>query len=244
MSDDRQSIKNPTEHFTILPNMYDDADLTVHEFRLLIHYRRVGKTYEATRTTAKLCHMGLASVVRGRRVLAEKGWITLGQDDSGTIQIRVVDRWSIGGEYGGPSEVRSTVEHDVETRSGGERSVPEGNETRSTGDTKEVLKDLKKDLIKKKGRFPKNDKTPLALVKASLLRDLFGGEMYAIPPPEFERFYGALEMVSIKGSPPVVVLSHPERDLLLKDDRILRPLQNAFVGVLGSEIEVEIEEAR
>ncbi len=94
-----------------------------------------------------------------------------------------------------------------------------------------------------RGRFSKNDKTPLAQVKASLMRDLFGGQMYAKPPAEFERMYGALEMVSIEGSPPVVVLSHPERDLLLKDDRVLNPLLSAFVGVLGSEAEVKIEEA-
>ena len=101
---ERQQIKNPESNFTILPNMYDDADLSVYEFRLLVHYRRVGTTYEATRTTAKKCHMGLASVVRGRRVLADKGWITLGENDMGTIQIEVVDRWSTGGEYGGTSE--------------------------------------------------------------------------------------------------------------------------------------------
>ena len=78
-------------------------------------------------------------------------------------------------------------------------------------------------------------------MKASLLRDLFGGQLYATPPPEFERFYGQLELISIDGS--VVVLSHPERDLLLQDDRVLKPLLSAFVGVLGSEAEVKIEEA-
>ncbi len=94
-----------------------------------------------------------------------------------------------------------------------------------------------------RGRFPKNDKTPLAQVKASLLRDLFGGQIFAKPPADFERMYGALEMVSIEGSPPVVVLSHPERDLLLQDDRVLNPLLSAFVGVLGSDYVVKIEEA-
>lgn len=239
---EQQEIKNPKSNFTILPNLYDDADLTVYEFRLLIHYRRVGRTYESIRTTAKKTHMGKSTVDRARKGLADKGFIDLGIDEHGTIQIQVVDLWSRSPTSGGPSEGRPTQGHDQTNSPSQGRGVPETIEDRPRDDTKEVLKDLKKNLIKKKDRFSKNDKTPLAQVKASLLRDLSGGRMYATPPPEFERMYGALEMISIEGSPPVVVLSHPERDLLLQDDRILRPLLTAFAGVLGYEAEVKIEE--
>lgn len=90
----RQRIRNPKDNFTIMPNMYDNDDLTVYEFRLLIHYRRVGNCYESLRTTAQKCHMGKSTVERARRSLAEKGWIVLGSTSKGTIAVDVIDRWT------------------------------------------------------------------------------------------------------------------------------------------------------
>lgn len=79
---------------TEIPNMYDDAGLDPFAFRLLVHYVRVGSCWEATRTTADKCGMSPAQVVGKRRELAKAGWITLGENKKGTIQIEIVDRWA------------------------------------------------------------------------------------------------------------------------------------------------------
>src|SRR3989304_1116399 len=94
-SNDQQSISGPDEHkyWTQLPNVYDDADLTLYEFRLLVHYKRVGSTYESTRTTAKLCRMSLGSVVKARTSLANKGWGTRSSGAPGTIAVALIDIW-------------------------------------------------------------------------------------------------------------------------------------------------------
>jgi hypothetical protein len=100
----RQRIRNPKDHFSIIPNMYDDADLTVYEFRLLIHYRRVGNCYESLRTTAKKCNIGKSTVERARKSLAEKGWITLEVSDQGTTLITVIDKWTKPLDVGGTNQ--------------------------------------------------------------------------------------------------------------------------------------------
>lgn len=78
---------------TEIPNIYDDADLEPLEFRLLVHYTRVGKCNESARTTARRCHMSHPTVLAGRASLAEKGWITLTPNQFGGMDIQVVDVW-------------------------------------------------------------------------------------------------------------------------------------------------------
>ena len=109
--DDQQEIRVPSskKYFTMLPNIYDDAKLSLYEYRLLAHYARVGNCHESLRTTAARCHMGKSSVDRARRLLADKGWITLGRSEFGTALIQVVDVWHLNtGIYGGTSEERKT----------------------------------------------------------------------------------------------------------------------------------------
>ena len=58
--DDQQHIYDDSDlrkYRIELPNLYDDADLDPYEFRLLAHYKRVGRCTEGTRTTAAKCHM-------------------------------------------------------------------------------------------------------------------------------------------------------------------------------------------
>ncbi len=99
---EKQKIKGKPGPFTSIPLLYDDADLTVYENRLLTHYARVGDCYEAVRTTARRCHISLTSVIKARNGLAEKGWITVGENDKGTIQVEVVDVWALDASiYGG-----------------------------------------------------------------------------------------------------------------------------------------------
>lgn len=114
---ERQSIRGPDErkYWIQAPNLYDDANLTVHEFRLLIHYKRVGTTTESTRTTAKKCHMALGSVVKARDGLKKKGWISVGESDAGTKKILVVDVWVQNTAiYGGVWQACSPSERSVE----------------------------------------------------------------------------------------------------------------------------------
>jgi len=132
---ERQKIRNPRENFTIIPNMWDDAALTVYEFRLLVHYKRVGDTYEATRTTAAKCGMGLATVVRARRGLALKGWVRLGESDKGTLLVEVVDRWTAP-ISGGDGKERSPQERDRSPQERG-RSAESTEEVRFKKDSEE-----------------------------------------------------------------------------------------------------------
>jgi len=78
---------------TELPNMYDDADLDPYEFRLLVHYVRVGTCWQNTRTTAKICHMSIGQVCNKRKSLASKGFINLTHNEHGTFTIEIVNKW-------------------------------------------------------------------------------------------------------------------------------------------------------
>jgi hypothetical protein len=81
-----------------LPNLYDDSNLDVYEFRLLAHYKRVGRCTEGLKTTAKKCKMSQAQVSEKRKALHEKGFIVMNQkplpDNKGySYVIFVVDKW-------------------------------------------------------------------------------------------------------------------------------------------------------
>lgn len=77
-----------------IPNLYDDADLTPFQFRLLVHYKRVGNCWEGTRKTAQKCHMSLGTVVAARKFLAQHHYIKLGKRSQyDTITVTVVDQW-------------------------------------------------------------------------------------------------------------------------------------------------------
>lgn len=82
-----------------LPNLYDDSDLDVYEFRLLAHYKRVGRCTESTSTTSKKTHMSAGQVSQKRQSLYDKGFIvmkTVYLDDEHktySYKITVVDKW-------------------------------------------------------------------------------------------------------------------------------------------------------
>ena len=122
-------------YFFMLPNLYDDADLTVYEFRLLAHYVRVGVCWEATRTTAKHCHIAASSVVKARRGLEAKGFVTLGVSADETVEVVVLDKWKENtGVYGGPAKSRSP---DERSRSPQKRSRSPDTPARSPDSLKE-----------------------------------------------------------------------------------------------------------
>jgi len=82
---------------TELPNLYDDADMTVYEYRLLGHYKRVGICTESLETTAKKCQMSEGKASQARQSLADKGFVSLQKVQMDAMRyryiVRVVDRW-------------------------------------------------------------------------------------------------------------------------------------------------------
>lgn len=97
---DEQIISDPSDlkkYRTELPNLYDDAGLDVYEFRLLAHYKRVGKCTEGLPTTAKKCRMSEGKASETRQSLADKKWISLQKVpmDKGRYRfiVTVNDRW-------------------------------------------------------------------------------------------------------------------------------------------------------
>lgn len=119
MSKQKINNEDKREWFTMMPNIIDESDLDPHEFRLLIHYYRVGNCWEGTRTTAKKCQMSMGTVSKKRRSLAVKGWIVLQEPDeekpNDTITITIVDKWSENLAYfhSLKDERRSSGEHPV-----------------------------------------------------------------------------------------------------------------------------------
>ena len=116
------------KYFAQIPNLYDDAGLTVYEFRLLVHYVRVGDCWEGTRHTAETCAMSVGSVVKARNSLEAKGFIRTMESEWGTKRIIILDKWAENMEkYRSPDERdRSPHEH---PRSPGETKNNKGRIT-------------------------------------------------------------------------------------------------------------------
>jgi hypothetical protein len=91
----RQFIQAPDlrKYRTELPNLVDDMDLDPFEFRLLVHYYRVGNCWESVRTTAKRCAMSVGKVSQVRRELATKKLIDIQGLAGGGLRITVRDIW-------------------------------------------------------------------------------------------------------------------------------------------------------
>lgn len=124
---------------TELPNLYDDAELDVYEYRLLGHYKRVGICREGLPTTAKKCRMSEGQASEKRQALADKGWIKLERLEMGGKRyryvVRVVDRWIENfARYSGMS-----VEEINEQVKKGSPSRGEGSPSRGEG-KKELIK--------------------------------------------------------------------------------------------------------
>lgn len=131
---------------TELPNLYDDAELDVYEYRLLGHYKRVGICREGLPTTAKKCRMSEGQVSEKRQSLADKKWISLERIEMGGKRyryvVRVVDRWIENfARYSGMSieEINQQVKKGSPSRGEGNPSRDEGSPSRGEG-KKELFK--------------------------------------------------------------------------------------------------------
>lgn len=101
------------KYFTQFPNIIDDSELDPFEFRILMHYYRVGECTQGVRTTAKICKMSIGKVADVRKTLEQKGFITISSIGE-SVAIEVVDKYH---------------ENGLKYRSGGEHSVQEVNTT-------------------------------------------------------------------------------------------------------------------
>lgn len=100
-----------------LPNLYDDAGLDPYEFRLLVHYVRVGNCFESTRTTAEKCNMSIGKVSITRKALEKKGFIQLGESEFGTTKITVIDQWEENFKVYSECSPHERRVHDMNARS-------------------------------------------------------------------------------------------------------------------------------
>lgn len=154
MSED-QVISDPSDlkkYRTELPNLYDDAELDVYEFRLLAHYKRVGRCTEGLETTAKKCNMSEGKASETRQSLADKGWIALQKVsmDKGRYRfiVTVIDRWIENfARYSGLS-IEDIAEQVKKASASPREPIPsprEASPSPSEG-KKELLKNLKDSL--------------------------------------------------------------------------------------------------
>lgn len=66
------------KYYTTVPlSMLIADDLEGASFRLLFHYRRVGRTFEANSTTCESAGIGLRQLKEAKRSLSENGWIEI-----------------------------------------------------------------------------------------------------------------------------------------------------------------------
>lgn len=123
--------------FTMLPNICDD-DMDAYAYRLYGHYKRVcgedGECWEATRTTAKACKMGPATVVKYRNWLKEHKWIEVEypQRSGDAMTVTLLDKWAENFER---NRARSRSERPVRHANGsgaGKRSPREPKNNRVT----------------------------------------------------------------------------------------------------------------
>lgn len=143
-----QKIENPADlrlFRTELPNLYDDAGLSPHEFRLLAHYVRVGNCFQSVRTTAEITKMSAGMVVKARNGLEKAGFITTSpNEDYSTLNVTVVDKWE---ENFATYSKRSSGEQGVHVVNAGVHGV-----NRGVHQVKQRSNPIKKEPIKKKAK--------------------------------------------------------------------------------------------
>ena len=234
------------EYFTMIPNLYDDSDdteLSVYEFRLLVHYARVGTCWEGLRTTADKCGMSKSQVSRARKKLKDNGWIDIQENAVGTVDVVVRDKWQENtSKYGGPSKDRPSQGQQEQVSPTETQASPPGPEASPPGPKEDLTKKTKEeeeDSVKKISK----DQTPLAQAKASIRMEFTNGNMYAQPGEIYDRVFGPLVSAGLTMIDGIteINLTHPDPNIF--DDRTIAMLQQALTGVVGGEVGVNIFKA-
>lgn len=127
---------DPRRYYTQLPNMIDDAGLSVYAFRLYSRIKRVagdgGKCYQSTKTLAEACNMSAGSVSNAKQELIDAGLIRLEVEHDKKKGydyhvIRIVDIWA---------QNMKAYSQDEPARSPDERGRSPHEEARSPDETK------------------------------------------------------------------------------------------------------------
>jgi DNA-binding transcriptional MocR family regulator len=102
-------------YYAQIPNLIDDAGLSVYAFRLLAHIRRIagdtGECWEGTRTLAEKCGMSVGQVSNAKAELVKRGFISITRRPirGGFVdELRPVDVWT-------ENEVKYRSVHTVNT---------------------------------------------------------------------------------------------------------------------------------
>lgn len=147
-------------NFAMIPNLVDDAGLSVFAYRLYGHLRRVagdeGACWKSVRTLSKVCRMSPASVMKARKELLSHGLIECqaranqygGRD---LIEIRIIDIWGKNGENEQVSKMEQQVSNNAQ-------QVPDVNLARAKSDTEEEsVNKITIKRVEKKGKSSRGD---------------------------------------------------------------------------------------
>ena len=123
---------------TEIPNMIDDAGLSVYAIRLYVHIKRVagdkGKCTQSTRTMAELCNMSVGSVSTAKKDLLDAALIRIRKvkvSKGYSDEITIVDVWDENFDIYAPkafTEEGSSVHGAASERSSHERKKEQGEE--------------------------------------------------------------------------------------------------------------------
>jgi DnaD/phage-associated family protein len=103
IQDDMHEIRDeaPHNHFTSIPNMVDDMNLSPYAFRLYAHLKRVagdlGACWQSTNTLAAACLMSAGMVSKSKQELTEKKLIHIERkhkpDGDWYHEVKIIDIW-------------------------------------------------------------------------------------------------------------------------------------------------------
>lgn len=96
----REQGNDLRKYRTEIPNIVMDMELSLYEFKLYCHLKRVaggeGECFQSTKTMAKLCGMSYGKISESKRGLAERGLIVIherNREQGETDVITIVDLW-------------------------------------------------------------------------------------------------------------------------------------------------------
>jgi len=138
-----QSEETPRTHYAMLPNLVDDLDLDVYEFRLYCHLRRVagenGACWQSTQTLAEACQMSAGKVSAAKQGLLEAGLVAISESRGpGGVShtVTILDIWLRNAEHAAKRSRGERITESVHVVNANAESVHVVNAERSRGETK------------------------------------------------------------------------------------------------------------
>lgn len=152
----------PIHHFTLVPHLIDDADLTPQEYRLYLHIKRVAgennTCWQSENTLATACHISEPTIRKAKRQLQDKGFIRVEPQVDETNHVRhiitIVNIWeqnhAVYSKQGGWEKVEGLGK----SRPRGESFYPGSGKSRPPKNTpykNTPLKEIRNNKEKEKG---------------------------------------------------------------------------------------------